>query len=259
MNGVACIERCLGGLSATPAATSAGARASPGRVVDRRARPGVKHRDLQRRVFGAAEAAARIRDAERMYSAQVVIPERRGQIPSVPPPSRPTWNGEDDDSAFSGHVGAARLGNATLTGDGEPERVGGARVSANFFSFLGVPIPRGRDFGRGRRAARQRTRGRHQRRAVARRYGADPTIVGRSHPRSTARATSWSASPRHPARAPPEPCCTRWCRSRRGSTSGDRIAPTAGELRNESWDHGVLVRLAPDAAPRDRAPATQAR
>ena len=32
----------------------------------------------------------------------------------------------------------------SLVSDGEPERVGGARVANNFFSFLGVPVARGR-------------------------------------------------------------------------------------------------------------------
>jgi len=35
---------------------------------------------------------------------------------------------------------------ASVTGDGEPERLGGARVSSNFFAVLGVPIVQGRDF-----------------------------------------------------------------------------------------------------------------
>jgi hypothetical protein len=43
-------------------------------------------------------------------------------------------------------MSALRPWECSLTGDGEPERLGGARVSTNFFSFLGVPIARGRGF-----------------------------------------------------------------------------------------------------------------
>jgi len=67
-----------------------------------------------------------------------------------------------------------------LTGDGEPERVTTGRVSANFFSLLGVPTQLGRTF------EPQEGMAGNQRVAVLsaglwrRRFGADRAILGRS-------------------------------------------------------------------------------
>ena len=66
-----------------------------------------------------------------------------------------------------------------LTGDGEPELLGGARVSANFFSFLGVPIERGRAF-----SSDEERPGNEQVVVISdalwrRRYGGDPTLIGK--------------------------------------------------------------------------------
>ena len=67
-----------------------------------------------------------------------------------------------------------------LTGSGEPEQVSGLRVTASFFDVLGVPPLLGRTFSRrGREPGRDRV-------VVlsygfwSRRYGADPTLVGRT-------------------------------------------------------------------------------
>src|SRR5205823_768906 len=80
---------------------------------------------------------------------------------------------------FSG-VSALRPWECNLTGDGEPERLGGARVSANFFSLLGVPVERGRGF-----AAEEEQPGKERVVVISdalwrRRYGADPTLIGRT-------------------------------------------------------------------------------
>src|SRR5690242_18000784 len=80
-----------------------------------------------------------------IYSAEVIVPERRQQIPSLPPTVQTYLQWRKSHTAFSG-MAALTPWQATLTSDGEPERLGGAGVSANFFSFLGVPLERGRSF-----------------------------------------------------------------------------------------------------------------
>ena len=77
-------------------------------------------------------------------------------------------------------MSALRPWECNLTGDGEPERLGGARVSANFFSFLGVPMARGRGF-----SAEEEQPGKERVVVISdalwrRRYGSDPALIGRS-------------------------------------------------------------------------------
>ncbi|MGH9837914.1 MAG: ABC transporter permease [Blastocatellia bacterium] len=69
-------------------------------------------------------------------------------------------------------------GEWSLTGDGEPERVGGTHVSTNFFEFLGVPPAPGRGF-----APEEEAPGADKVIVISdalwrRRYGADPNLVG---------------------------------------------------------------------------------
>jgi putative ABC transport system permease protein len=77
-------------------------------------------------------------------------------------------------------MSALRPWECNLTGDGEPERLGGARVSTNFFSFLGVPIERGRGF-----SVDEEQPGKERVVVISdmlwrRRYGADPALIGRN-------------------------------------------------------------------------------
>src|SRR5262245_60252625 len=70
-----------------------------------------------------------------IYSAELVIPERRDQFPSMPISVQLFLRWRGAETGFES-IGALRPWEVNLTGDGEPERLGGARVSANFFSFL---------------------------------------------------------------------------------------------------------------------------
>src|SRR5688572_2198730 len=70
---------------------------------------------------------------DEIYTAEVIIPERREQIPSLPATVQAFFEWRNADAARSG-ITALRPWEATITGGGEPERVGGARVAANFFS-----------------------------------------------------------------------------------------------------------------------------
>ena len=178
---------------------------------------------------------------DEIYSVQVVIPERRDQIPSLPATVQTFRDWRSATTVFSA-ITSLRPWEANLTGDGEPERIGGAQVAADFFAFLGVPMAHGRGF-----LAEEETPG--QERAVVIsdrlwrvRYAADPSVVGRTiavngeghvvvgiAPASLLVPTGGKLH----ALVPFAPRIDIW----------KPIAPTTTELKNESWDHGVLVRL----------------
>jgi putative ABC transport system permease protein len=181
-------------------------------------------------------------DPEQIYSVEVVIPERREQIPSLPPTVQTYLQWRSAPTVFSG-MAAVTPWEASITGDGEPERLGGARVSSNFFSFLGVPMEHGRAF-----SAEEEQPGKEQVVVISdalwrRRYGSDPTLIGRTIVINGANHLVIGIAP--PSLLVPTgshlhsllpfaPRIDIW----------KPIAPTPNTLNNESWDHGVLVRLA---------------
>jgi predicted permease len=139
-------------------------------------------------------------------------------------------------------MAALRPWECNLTGDGEPERLGGARVSSNFFSVLGVSLARGRGF-----SPDHEQPGKEKVIVISealwrRRYGADPALIGRtidvngeSHivagiaPASLLVPTGTQLHPLLPFGARVDV----W----------KPIAPGPRELQGESWDHGLFVRL----------------
>ena len=111
-----------------------------------------------------------------------MIPERRSQFPSLPVTIQSLSRVAQSGYAFSAMT-ALRPWECNLTGDGEPERLGGARVSANFFSLLGVPIARGRGF-----SDEEEQPGKEKVVVISdglwrRRYGSDPGFDRREHAR----------------------------------------------------------------------------
>jgi predicted permease len=187
---------------------------------------------------------------DEVHSVEVIIPERRDQIASLPVTVQAYLQWRKAGTVFGG-ITALRPWECNVTSDGEPERLGGARVSANFFSFLGVPIARGRDF-----AVDEETPGRERVVVISdalwrSRYGADSGIIGRrivinaeDHaivgvaPPSMLMATGTLLHPLLPF----APRIDIW----------KPIAPTVREMKNESWDHGILVRI-PPGTNRDQA------
>jgi putative ABC transport system permease protein len=139
---------------------------------------------------------------------------------------------------------ALRPWECNLTGDGEPERLGGARVAANFFSFLGIPLALGREF-----TAAEEQPGNERVVVISdalwrRRYGAAPSLIGRSidingeSHQVVGVASPSMLMPTGTQLHPFVPFAHRidlW----------KPIAPTERELKNESWDHGLLVRARP--------------
>jgi putative ABC transport system permease protein len=180
--------------------------------------------------------------ADEIYGIEIVVPELREQIPSLPATVQAylAWR----NSGVGSGITALRPWECTFTGDGEPERLGGARVSPNFFTFLGVPPAAGRGFST--------ADGEPGREGVViisdglwrRRYGANPSVVGRTVTINGQPHTVIGVAP--PSLVVPTgmllhplvafaPRVDVW----------KPIAPTAGELKNESWDHGVLIRVPP--------------
>lgn len=183
--------------------------------------------------------------ADRIFSAEIVVPERREHIPSLPASVQAFLAWRTNQPAFS-DMAALRPWECNLTGDGEPEQVGGARVSANFFSFLGVPVARGRGF-----VGDEETPGQDRVVVISdalwrQRYGADPAVVGRSLAINGENHEIVGV-------AAPEMLVPTGTLLHSLVAFASRvdiwrpIAPTVQELRGESWDHGVLVRLAATA------------
>lgn len=84
-------------------------------------------------------------EPDRIYGVEVVIPERASQFPSLPVTIQAFLEWRRMATVFNG-ITALRPWECNLSGDGEPERLGGGRVAANFFEFLGSPVVRGRGF-----------------------------------------------------------------------------------------------------------------
>jgi len=187
---------------------------------------------------------------DQIYSVEVVIPERRAQFSGLPVTVQTYLEWRKADTAFSS-MAALRAWECNLTGDGEPERLGGARVSANFFSFLGVPVALGRGFSPG-----EEQPGKEKVVVISdglwrRRYGSDPGLVGRTiNVNGESHLVVGIASPSMlvPTGALLNPVIAFAPRI----DLWKPIAPTPQELRGESWDHGVLARVRAGENP-DRA------
>src|SRR4029453_18804273 len=116
---------------------------------------------------------------DEIYSVEIVIPERRDQMPSMPVAVQAFLDWRSAQTALSG-IAALRPWECNLTGTSEPERVGGARVSANFFTVLGVTPAVGRAF-----SSDEEQLGRENVVVISdalwqRRYGSDPQLVGKT-------------------------------------------------------------------------------
>jgi putative ABC transport system permease protein len=189
-------------------------------------------------------------EPEQLYSAEVVLP-KRDQAANAPVRIQDYLEWRNADTVFSAMAGLSPA-EWNLTGDGEPERVGGARVSANFFSFLGVPLSYGRGFTPDEEQPGRDTVVVISEALWRRRYGSDPALLGRSirlngethllvgiaapsllFPTGTLLHSVLPFAPRIDVWKP--------------------LAPTKSELEGESWDRGLLARLKPgESAERGR-------
>lgn len=117
-------------------------------------------------------------EPDRLYTVRMFVPKFAHVDPALPINARHfhEWR-----STCRGCEQVAMLGGAgyTLTGTGEPERVGGLFVSANFFATLGVRPAMGRDF-----RAEDEANGADRVAILShslwrRRFASDPEILGR--------------------------------------------------------------------------------
>jgi putative ABC transport system permease protein len=185
-------------------------------------------------------------DPGRLYSVGVLVPDRRqsGHLP-IPIQSYLQWRAAD--TAFAS-MSALRPWQGNLTGNGEPERVGGARVSTNFFSLLGVAVPHGRAF-----LPDEEQPGNDRVVVISdalwrRRYGGDPALVGRS-------IDVDGESHLVVGIAPPSLLVPTGTQLAQRLAFGPRvdiwkpIAPTREDLERENWNHALLVRVKPGHNP----------
>jgi putative ABC transport system permease protein len=178
---------------------------------------------------------------DQIYAADVVIPERRAQFSSLPVTVQTYLEWRKAKTAFSS-MAVLTPWECNLTGDGEPERLGGAQVSTNFFSFLGIPPALGRGF-----SPEEEQPGKDRVVVISdalwrRRYGSDPAMIGRTiHVNGKSHLVVGVAAPSllvptgtllNPALAF-APRIDLW----------RPLAPTPRELQGESWDQGLLARL----------------
>ncbi len=182
-----------------------------------------------------------------LYAVDVAMEDQATQFPTLPVTVQLYQQWRQARTEFSA-MATLTPWECSLTGDGEPERLGGAQVSTNFFDVLGVPVQIGRAF-----RFEEEQPGRERVVVISdglwkRRYGADPAVVGRTisvngqpHivvgvaspsllvPTGTQLNPALSFAPRVDLWRP--------------------LAPTPRDLRSESWDQGLLVRLRPGGTP----------
>ena len=176
----------------------------------------------------------------RVFSVEMILP-RQNAFSSLPMRVQDYLEWRKANTAFES-VAALTPALWNLTGDGEPERLGGALVSANFFSFLGATPQRGRGF-----SAEEETSGKQNVVVISdslwrRRYGADPAVIGKTLMlNAVPRVVVGVAPPSllvptgtllHPTLAF-APRIDVW----------QPIAPSREELQGENWNYGILVRL----------------
>jgi putative ABC transport system permease protein len=88
------------------------------------------------------------REPERLYTIWEFIPKLRDRFPSLPVSARHYLEWREQSTLFE-QIAVVSPSSMNLTDAGEPERLGAARVSANFFSLVGVDPQLGRAFVEG--------------------------------------------------------------------------------------------------------------
>ncbi|HYP05886.1 MAG TPA: ABC transporter permease [Bryobacteraceae bacterium] len=184
--------------------------------------------------------------AEQLYAVGALVPQMH-QLGPLPVPIQSYLQWRNADTAVTS-MAAIQPWQGNLTGDGEPENLGGARVSTNFFSVLGVPVAHGRSF-----IVEEEQPGNDRVVVIShglwqRRYGGDPSAIGRKvdvngeghvivgiAPPSLLLPTGTQLA----SRLLFAPHIDIW----------KPIAPTRDQLRAENWNYAVLARLKPGESP----------
>jgi predicted permease len=116
--------------------------------------------------------------SDQLVELTTYIPQLRSKVPSLPVRAVDFQEFQRSNSVFNG-ISALVSADFNFTGLGQPERLYGARVSANFFSLLGVQPERGRGF-----LSEEDVEGRDHVVVISHelwttRFGADPTVLNR--------------------------------------------------------------------------------
>jgi predicted permease len=115
-------------------------------------------------------------DADRLVSIVGQHPETRRRVTLTLADLRELTPALSSLDALAGHAGRV----VTLTGDGEPERIGMQQVTANLFAVLGVAPQRGRQFEPGDDQPAAAGVAIISDSLWRRRYQADPGVIGRA-------------------------------------------------------------------------------
>jgi putative ABC transport system permease protein len=178
--------------------------------------------------------------ADRIFSVETVLPHR-SEFSSLPMRVQDYLEWRKAGTAFES-IATLTPAQWNLTADGEPERLGGALVSANFFTFAGAPPQRGRGFSTAEEAPDNQNVVVISDSLWRRRYSADPAVVGKTIVLNAVPHVIVGVAPPsllvptgtllHPVLAF-APRIDVW----------KPVAPTNEELQGESWNYGILVRL----------------
>src|SRR5215813_6316560 len=119
------------------------------------------------------------REPERLYTIWETIPKVRDRFPSLPVSARSfaEWR---DQSTFFEQIAVVSPSAMNFTEAGEPERLGAARVSANFFSVVGVDPQFGRTFVEGEDKPQAQPVAVISDSLWRRRFNTDLSVIGRS-------------------------------------------------------------------------------
>jgi putative ABC transport system permease protein len=180
------------------------------------------------------------RDAGRLLTSQVELADRRGNdFPRLPGTIQQYLEWRTKATLFS-DVAAVQPERWNVTGDGEPERIEGAIVSTNFFSFIGVPVALGREF-----TPEEEIPGKDRVVVISdslwrRRFDSDPKIVGK---KINLRGESHEIIGVAPASILMPAGSILYFHFAPRTDIWKPHAPTPQDLQGESWDQLLFLRL----------------
>ena len=188
------------------------------------------------------------REPDRLVVVREVVGDMRAAYPSLPANGRHYLEFRRACRSCAG-MAALRRSSVTLAGDGDPQRLGAARVSAGLFDVLGVRPALGRGF------REEEDRIGHAGVVMLsdgfwrRQFGADPSVIGRTITLNGAQVVIIGVLPPAGGLPPGDALggmisLARQIDIYRPLAMSEREATTTGE-----YDYGVIARLAPGATP----------
>jgi predicted permease len=181
------------------------------------------------------------READRIYTSRVKLADRTLDLGELSGTIQNYLEWRKQATRFS-DVAAMQSTEWNISGDGEPERAGGALVTTNFFSFLGVPVAHGRGF-----VPEEEQPGKDRVVVISdslwrSRFAADPAAVGKSIDLQGQKHLIVGIAP--PSMLMPKGAVLYFTWPSRVDIWKPQ-APTKQDLEGESWNQIVLLRLKP--------------